>query len=175
MTDDRSHDGDAAIEPVEIQHVKLHHALFGYRRGDVDELLERVTASYEDAWYEREALRERLERLLDELERFRERERLMGDVVRNAQRVADEAVAEARETADRVLVKARKRADELILAAERDPERLRDDLRALAAAETALHERVRLLLARGDGAPADGAARIAEEPEPGQSPVAPAT
>ena len=137
---------DKPLEPVEIQHVKLSRHLFGYGRRDVDELLEHVTASFEEVWYEREALRDRVEQLLDELERARERDRLVGDVVRNTQRVADETLAEARETADRMLAKARKKADEVLYAAEREPERLREELRALAAVENQLHERMRALL-----------------------------
>ncbi|HZT14855.1 MAG TPA: DivIVA domain-containing protein [Gaiellaceae bacterium] len=165
-----THDAHKRLEPPEIQHARLRRRPFGYRRGDVEELLETVTASFEEVWYEREALRERVEQLLDEGERRRDRDRLVGDVVRNAQRVADETLAEARETADRLLAKARRKADELLLAAEREPERLREDLRALAVAENTLHERVRALLARG-GATADEP--VDDEREPEREPLRP--
>jgi len=136
-------DPEPKLEPVEIQHAKLRRRLFGYRRGDVDELLETVTAHYEAVWYDREALRNRVETLLDDLERARDRDRLVGDVVRNAQRVADETIADARMTAESLLAKTRRRAQELLADAQRDPERLREELRGLTTAERTLHERFR--------------------------------
>jgi cell division initiation protein len=131
------------LEPVEIQHVMLRRRLFGYRRRDVDDLLETVSASFEEVWYEREALRDRVETLLDEMERAGARDRLLGDVVRNAQRVAEQTIADARETAEGVLAKARRRAQELVADAQREPERLREEIRGLTIAERALHERFR--------------------------------
>jgi cell division septum initiation protein DivIVA len=138
-----SRDTGKRLDPVEIQHVELRHRIFGYRRRDVDELLETVTASFEEAWYEREALRERVESLLGDVERARERDRLVGDVVRNAQRVADQVIADARETAEGLLAKARRRSHDLVANAQRDPERLREEIRSLSKAERELHERFR--------------------------------
>ncbi len=167
MTEDET----TRLQPVEIQHVRLRRRLFGYRRGDVDDLLENVTASYEEVWYERDALRDRVEKLLDELERGRERDRLVGDVFRNAHRLAEETVEEARRSADRVLAKARKRADELLTAAEREPERVRAELRALAAAENELHSRFRALVGRDADTLPDADAPTSHEVE--QQPVQP--
>jgi DivIVA domain-containing protein len=39
--------------PVEIRHVKLRRGLRGYRRAQVDHLLEEVTDSFENVWRER--------------------------------------------------------------------------------------------------------------------------
>jgi DivIVA domain-containing protein len=44
------------LEPVEIQHVKLRRRPLGYDRDAVDRLLEEVTSSYEDVWFERAKL-----------------------------------------------------------------------------------------------------------------------
>jgi cell division septum initiation protein DivIVA len=131
------------LEPVEIQHVELRRRLLGYRRGDVDRLLEVVTTSFEEVRFERDDLREQVERLQAEADRTRERERLVGDVMRNAQQLAEETVAEARETAESMLAKARKKADGFVVDAQREPERLREEIRLLTTIESALHERFR--------------------------------
>jgi cell division initiation protein len=138
------------LEPVEIQHVDLRRRLLGYRRGDVDRLLEVVTASFEEVRFERDDLREQLERLQAEADRTRERERLVGDLMRNAQKIAEDTVAEARETAESMLAKARKKADGLVVDAQREPERLREEIRLLTTTESALHERFRTFVSVAD-------------------------
>ena len=151
-----------SLEPVEIQHVQLRRGLLGYRRGDVDRLLEVVTASFEEVWFERDALREQLGLLQAEADRTRDRERLVGDLMRNAQRIAEDTVAEARETAESLLAKARKKADGLVSGAQREPERLREEIRLLTSTESALHERFRAFVSAADrvfeGAPEGTAA-----------------
>jgi cell division initiation protein len=145
------------LEPVEIQHVGLKRRLLGgYRCGDVDELLEVVTASFEDVWFERDALREQLDRLQAKNDRHRERERLAGDLMRNAQKIAEDTVAEARKTAESMLAKARRRADGLLNDAQREPERLREEIRLLTSIEDALHERFRTFVSVADRVLEDG-------------------
>jgi cell division septum initiation protein DivIVA len=138
------------LEPVEVQHVKLRRGLLGYRRADVHGLLEDVTASFEEVWFERATLRQQVERLHAEVARNRERERFVGDRLRNAQKIAEDTVAEARETAERVLAKARKKADGLVIDAEREPQRLREEIRLLTTIESSLHERFRAFVSVAD-------------------------
>ena len=47
--------------PVELRHVRLGRSLFGYKRRDVDSLLEDVADSYEEVWRERGELTDRVE------------------------------------------------------------------------------------------------------------------
>ena len=56
------------FEPVEIQHVKLRRSLMGYEREAIDQLLENVTASYEDVWFERAKLESELASLRNRLD-----------------------------------------------------------------------------------------------------------
>jgi cell division septum initiation protein DivIVA len=135
-------EAETRMEPVEIQHVKLRRRLFGYRRGDVDQLVEDVTASFEDVWFEREALRRQIDQLRSEVQRARERDRLVGDLMRSAQKAAEQTVAEARATAETAVAKARRKADEILIDVQRDPNRLREETRQLVAAEHALHQRL---------------------------------
>jgi cell division septum initiation protein DivIVA len=152
------------LEPVEIQHVELRRVRRGYLGEDVDRLLEVVTASYEEVWFERDALLDHVQQLQAEVERARERERLVGDVVRAAQKTADDTVAEARKTAEDMLAKARKRADALDRA-PRDPDRLRAEIRILALVERALHERVRTFVTVADRLLRDATDDVADDLE----------
>ena len=49
-----------AMTPAEIRHVPLHRALFGYRRADIDDLLDEVVDSFTACWQERVDLRDRI-------------------------------------------------------------------------------------------------------------------
>jgi DivIVA protein len=69
------------LTPVEIQHQRLRECDGGYERADVEALLERTVASYEQVWRERE----RLERRVAELE---------AEAVSQPRRRLDEAEAE---------------------------------------------------------------------------------
>jgi DivIVA domain-containing protein len=153
------------LEPVEIQHVELRQARRGYLCEDVDRLLEAVTASYEEVWFERDALRDQVQQLRGEVERARERERLVGDVIRNAQKTADETVAEARKTAEGMLTKARKRADALVRAPG-EPDRLKAEIRLLTMVERALHARFRTFVTVANRVLDDAADDAAPEPQP---------
>jgi len=136
------------IQPVEIQHVPLRRKLlWGYERGDVDRLLEEVTASFEDTWLERDGLRAERDRLATELDRCKERERLVGDVLLSAHRLAEKTVAEARSAADGVLQEAREQAEAITREAQREPDRIRAEIERLREAERSLHERVRVFIA----------------------------
>jgi cell division septum initiation protein DivIVA len=153
------------MEPVEIQHVKLRRRLLGLDRGEVDRLLENVTASYEEVWLERDKLRastERLridaatlraevERLRHELEEVRAREREMGDVLVIAQRAAQETVAEARTSAETILVEAHREAEEIVGVARREPERVLEEIRRLEAVESEIRARLGVFLAGVQG------------------------
>ena len=152
------------VEPVEIQHVELRRRLFGYSRSDVDRLLEVVTSSFEEVWFERDTWREEVERLQVEVGRTFKRDRLVGELVRDAQKTAADTVAEAKETAETILTKARKQANRLTMNAQRELVRLREEIRVLTAFENALHERFRAFASGADRVLDKGLEDIAASP-----------
>ena len=147
------------LEPVEIQHVELGKSVLGYDRAAVDRLLEEVTASYEEVWLERNALREQVERLQHEVAEGRERDLRVGGVVVNAERIAQRRLAEARKRAEAVLLEAEEQAERMLAEARREPERLRHEIDRLETMEEALRARYQeflrgaqqLLETSGDG------------------------
>lgn len=136
-----------SLTPVEIRHVKLGRRLGGYDRPATDALLVRIAESFEDVWRERADLRDEIERLEDELARFRELEVLLRNTLVSAERSADELRAQAHREADVILDEARVRAREIGGGAESERERVRADIRRLKNVEAQMRAEYRAFLA----------------------------
>jgi cell division initiation protein len=97
--------------PVEIRHVQLKRGLIGgYRRSQVDRLLEEITQSFETVWRERADASDRVELLEGELKRFRELEGLLRTTLVSAERAAHELKDQAKREAATILSEAQAEA-----------------------------------------------------------------
>ncbi len=85
-----------ALTPVEIRHIKLGRSLFGYNRGVIDELLEDIVESFEQVWRERADLADKIERVEEDLVRYRELETLLRTTLVSAERASQELKEQAR-------------------------------------------------------------------------------
>jgi len=124
-----------SFTPVEIRHVQLKRALFGYRRPQVDQLLEEVTDSFETVWRERADSSDRLELLENEIKRYRELEGLLRTTLVSAERAAHELKDQAKREASTIVSEAQAEARTITRKARSDHELLATEAR-----------RVRLLL-----------------------------
>jgi cell division initiation protein len=153
------------LTPVEIQHVDLGRAMRGYDPAAVDALLEDAVSSYEHVWLERDALRDRLVTLEQELGTLRERERLLGEVLGTGHALTEQLRARARSEGEAALKKARSRAASIVSEALAERDRLFAELDRLRAAEAEFRAQSRKLhtaaLALMDGEAPD------TDPEPG--------
>jgi cell division initiation protein len=122
-----------ALTPVEIRHAKLARSMFGYRRDDVDRLLEDVISSFEDVWRERADLTDRVEQLEAELGRYRDLEGLLRATLVTAERAASELREQAQREADLIVGEARTRARELSRNAADERDRLLAEARRIRA------------------------------------------
>ena len=134
------------LEPVEIQHVKLRRSLIGYDREAVDQLLENVTASYEDVWFERDKLEAELASLRNRLDGQAQAKEALEGTVKVAQHTADDLLAEARTKADAVVEDAHQRSLETMQEARVEHQLLRVEIKKLEVAETEITLRLRALL-----------------------------
>jgi cell division initiation protein len=121
--------------PVEIRHVRLKRGLLGYRRTEVDHLLEQVIESFESVWRERADHSDRVELLETELTRYRELEALLRTTLVSAERASHELKDQAKRESENIVAEAQAEARTITRRARREHETL--------AAET---RRVRLLL-----------------------------
>src|SRR5437867_12323361 len=85
-----------ALTPVEIRHITLSRSLFGYNRQVVDKLLEDIVESFEQVWRERADLADKIERVEEDLVRYRELETLLHTTLVSAERASQELREQAR-------------------------------------------------------------------------------
>jgi len=113
-----------AYTPVEIRHVKLQRALFGFRRAPVERLLVEIADSFEEVWRERADLVDHLEHLEGELGRYRELEELVRATLISAERAAHELRDQAKREAETIVTEAHAEAREIGRGAHEEHEEL---------------------------------------------------
>ena len=121
------------ITPVELNHIQLKRALRGYRRRDVDQLIEEIERSFEAVWRERAEYADRIEQLQSELSRHRDLETLLRTTLVTAEKSAHELKAQAKREADLVIEEAHAEARATTRAAATERERLLADARKIRA------------------------------------------
>jgi cell division initiation protein len=134
-----------SLTPVELRHISLGRALFGYSRTAVDKLLDDVVESFENVWRERADLADKIEHLEEDLVRHRELETLLRKTLVSAERAAQELKEQAKREADLTLVEAHAEARRITRDATASLEHLRGEAR-----------RVRTLLAAALATVAEG-------------------
>lgn len=99
------------------QQVKNHRFQLGsrgtYRAEEVDAFVQELTASFEEAYTQNEALLKKISLLADKVEEYRRDEDTIRSALLVAQRTADQVVREAQEKADARLAQAEGQAKEL--------------------------------------------------------------
>jgi cell division initiation protein len=117
--------------PVEIRHVRLRRGLLGYRRSQVERLLEDIVVSFENVWRERADNSDRVELLEGELTRYRELEALLRTTLVSAERSAHELRNQAKREADAIVSEAQAEARQITRKARSDHESLSTEARRL--------------------------------------------
>lgn len=118
--------------PVEIRHVKLRRGYFGgYRRSQVDHLLEEITESFETVWRERADFGDRVELLEGELTRYRDLENLLRTTLVSAERAAHELKDQAKREAATIVSEAQAEARTITRKARSEHEMLSVEARRL--------------------------------------------
>jgi cell division initiation protein len=120
-----------ALTPVEIKHIRLRRALFGYRRPLVDQILDDVADSFEDVWRDRADLADKVEHLEQELVRFRELEALLRTTLVSAERASHELKDQARREAELILEEAHTEARAVTRRAQAEREHLASEARRI--------------------------------------------
>lgn len=119
--------------PVELRHVKMRRALFGYHRDETDRVLDDVADSFEDVWSERGELADKLEEIEKQLADFKQREVLLANTLISAQKAAAEARELAGREAEVILAEAHQEARAITRSALGERERLFAEARRIEA------------------------------------------
>jgi cell division initiation protein len=126
-----------ALTPVEIRHITLSRSLLGYNRGGVDKLLEDIVDSFEQVWRERADFADKIDRLEEDLVRYRELETLLRTTLVSAERASQELREQARREASVVLEEAHAEARRLKRESFVELERMQSEARRIRALLTA--------------------------------------
>lgn len=110
--------------PVELRHVKLGRALFGYKRAEAERLLEDIANSFEDVWRDRGELADKVEELEKQLGEYKQREHLLTQTLVAAERSAADARETARREAEVIVAEAHTEARSIMRGAQGEHERL---------------------------------------------------
>jgi cell division initiation protein len=112
--------------------VKLGRGFFGgYRRSQVDHLLEEITESFETVWRERADFGDRVELLEGELTRYRDLENLLRTTLVSAERAAHELKDQAKREAATIVSEAQAEARTITRKARTEYEMLSVEARRL--------------------------------------------
>lgn len=88
--------------------------LFGYRRADVDDMLDEVVDAYQELWQERVDLRDQLDAMQAEVKRVREMEDLLRRTMVSAEKNAADQKEAARQEAAQIVREAEQEAREIL-------------------------------------------------------------
>jgi cell division initiation protein len=158
------------ITPVEIRHVQMRRGLLGFKRKQVERLLEQIAGDFEQVWRERADLQDKLEEMQEEIARHVELETLLRSTLVSAERAAQERTERAHHEAGVIVNEAHAEARTILRDAISEKEELQRDVRRIQAL-------LRAALAAVDEAPGpeEPAEEKPEEPTPSADvPAAPA-
>ena len=115
--------------PVELRHIRVGRSLFGYKRHDIDKLLEDVADSFEEVWSERGELADKVEDLGKILADVKERESLLAATLVSAERAAADARDQAKKEAELIVAEAHVEARSVTRGAQGERDRLFGEVR----------------------------------------------
>src|SRR3954451_22462386 len=104
--------------PVELRHVKIARALFGYKRAEAERLLEDIADSFEEVWRDRGELADKVEDLEKALGEYKQREHLLTQTLVPPERWAAEARGAARREAELIVAEAHGEARSVLRGAQ---------------------------------------------------------
>ena len=115
--------------PVELRHIRVGRSLFGYKRHDIDKLLDDVADSFEEVWSERGELADKVEDLGKILADVKEREALLAATLVSAERAAADARDQAKREAELIVAEAHVEARSVTRGAQGERDRLFGEVR----------------------------------------------
>ena len=137
--------------PVELRHIEPGRALFGYKRAEVDEIIQDTVESFEEVWRERGELADQLEDLEKSLEEVKQRETLLASTLVAAEKTAAHAIESAKREAEIIVAEAHQESRSITRAAQSERERLFVEVRRI---ETLLRAALGMVEEAENGMPA---------------------
>jgi cell division initiation protein len=134
--------------PVDLEHLKLRKSFRGYVRADVDELVNKVTATLDELLSENADLKKAIDSQMAELEMLRRDTKFVQEALITAQKTADEIRIAAQKHADLVVEEGRQTAQAEQNAAHQKVAELNWEMERLRQDRQRFVEDFRMLLDR---------------------------
>ena len=131
------------ITPIDISGHRFAKGMRGYDPEEVRSFLNLVSAEFEAAVIENNALKEKLAQIEASVADLKERERILKDTLLTAQKLAEDIKEEARKEATLIVKEAELRGGQIIDQAARKAGDLEGAIRALRVERDAFEQRVR--------------------------------
>jgi cell division initiation protein len=120
------------LTPVEIRHVELRRAFFrGYRRADIDVLIDDIATSFEEVWRERADLSDRIDEMEADAAKHKELESLLRSTLVSAERAAQDMKEQARRESDLIVQEAHAEGRRVSREASAEKRRLEEEIRKI--------------------------------------------
>ncbi|MDN5345290.1 MAG: cell division initiation protein [Clostridia bacterium] len=134
------------LTPLDINKKEFHRSFRGYSCEEVDEFLEQILKDYGQAFRENQELREKNQRLTEELERYARLEQTIKDALVMAQQTADEMRQNAQREASLIIQEAEQKSREILDQARSEAEKIERYRNSLQARTAAFKLRLRSFL-----------------------------
>ncbi|MEI8104921.1 MAG: DivIVA domain-containing protein [Actinomycetes bacterium] len=122
-----------SYSPVELRHVQVARSFLGYKRKDVEQILDEIADSFENVWRERGELADKVEDLQNELEILKRTEKALTHTLIAADQAATEVREQAKREAEVIVAEAYHEARSVTRAAQGERERLFTEARRVEA------------------------------------------
>ncbi len=122
-----------SYSPVELRHVEVGRSLLGYKKADVERILNDVADSFEQVWRERADLSDRNEELEAQVTQLRSTEQALTHTLVAAEHAASDMREQAKREAEVVLAEAHQEARSITRTAHGERERLFAETRRIEA------------------------------------------
>jgi len=110
------------VKPIDMLNTKFNHRVRGYDTTEVDEFMKIAASGFEQALADNAQLRERVSSLEKEVQRFREMESTLHEVLILAQQTAEEVKTNAHKEADLITRTAKEQLDSELSGARNELE-----------------------------------------------------
>jgi len=134
------------LTPLDINKKEFHRSFRGYSCEEVDAFLEQILRDYGQVYRENQEIREKNQRLSDEMERYNRLEQTLKDALVMAQQTADEMRQNAQQEAELKIQAAENNAREILNQARCQAERIERYQKDLEAGTRVFKMRLRALL-----------------------------
>ena len=115
------------ITPLDIQNKEFKKGMRGYKEDEVDEFLDVVMVDYEKLYKENMELKDKVERVNQQIEQYKNIEDTLKNTLVVAQSAAEEVKVNASKQAELILQESEGRGKEMIDKANREVEKIRTE------------------------------------------------